>query len=301
MKKKSRGIEMLKKRYGMLFTAHWTFGLIVFFAVPLILSVLYSFSNVKIVPGGVNLEFVGFKYYKYLLTEDAQFVNNLRDDIIKMFYTVPIIVALSFVQAVVLNGKFKGRMFARAMFFLPVIIATGAVMDILSKNSVGCEIFLAATKEGMSQYGSNIDFSALLQNLNLPASFTHLFETWFTNIFTLIWSCGVQTILFISGLQTIPDSLYEVAKVEGANKWEEFWFITMPMLGNVMLLIIIYTFVEFFVSTNNLVMSQALSVMNTSQVYDRSSAMLWFYLVVAGLIIGFVILLYNRICQKKCN
>lgn len=301
MKKKSRGIESLKKRYGMLFTAHWTFGLIVFFAVPLILSVLYSFSNVKIVPGGVNLEFVGFKYYKYLLTEDAQFVNNLRDDIIKMFYTVPIIVALSFVQAVVLNGKFKGRMFARAMFFLPVIIATGAVMDILSKNSVGCEIFLAATKEGMSQYGSNIDFSALLQNLNLPASFTQLFETWFTNIFTLIWSCGVQTILFISGLQTIPDSLYEVAKVEGANKWEEFWFITMPMLGNVMLLIIIYTFVEFFVSTNNLVMSQALSVMNTSQVYDRSSAMLWFYLVVAGLIIGFVILLYNRICLKKWN
>lgn len=301
MKKKSRGIESLKKRYGMLFTAHWTFGLIVFFAVPLILSVLYSFSNVKIVPGGVNLEFVGFKYYKYLLTEDAQFVNNLRDDIIKMFYTVPIIVALSFVQAVVLNGKFKGRMFARAMFFLPVIIATGAVMDILSKNSVGCEIFLAATEEGMSQYGSNIDFSALLQNLNLPASFTQLFETWFTNIFTLIWSCGVQTILFISGLQTIPDSLYEVAKVEGANKWEEFWFITMPMLGNVMLLIIIYTFVEFFVSTNNLVMSQALSVMNTSQVYDRSSAMLWFYLVVAGLIIGFVILLYNRICLKKWN
>lgn len=301
MKKKSRGIESLKKRYGMLFTAHWTLGLIVFFAIPLILSVVYSFSNVKIVPGGVDLEFVGFKYYKYLLTEDAQFINNLRTDIIKMLYTVPIIVALSFVQAVVLNGKFKGRMFARAMFFLPVIIATGAVMEVLSKNTVGCQIFLAATDEGRAQYGSNIDFSALLQNLNLPASFTQLFENWFNSIFMLIWSCGVQTILFISGLQTIPDSLYEVAKVEGANKWEEFWFITVPMLGNVMLLIIIYTFVEFFISTDNRVMDQALSVMNTSQVYDRSSAMLWFYLSIAGLIIGCAIFIYNRVCLRKWN
>ena len=68
-----------------------------------------------------------------------------------------------------------------------------------------------------------------------------------------------------------------------------------------MLLIMIYTFVEYFISTNNLVMDQALSVMNTTQVYDRSSAMLWFYLVVAGLIIGGAIFLYNRICLRKGN
>lgn len=301
MKKKSRGIESLKKRYGMFFTAHWTFGLIVFFLVPLISSLAYSFSNVTIVPGGTELNFVGFKHFIYLLSKDAQFVNNLRDDLLKMLYTVPIIVALSFVQALVLNSKFKGRMFARAMFFLPVIIATGTVMTVLQKGSVGCGIFLAVSEEAQANYGSEIDFSALLQSLDLPQSFTKLFEEWFNNIFVLIWSCGVQTVLFISGLQTIPASLYEVSKVEGANKWEEFWFITMPMLGNVLLLIMIYTFVEYFISTDNLVMDQALSVMNTTQVYDRSSAMLWFYLVVAGLIIGGAIFLYNRICLRKWN
>lgn len=300
MKRKKQGIESLKRRYGMLFTAHWTFGLLVFFAVPLVLSAVYSFSHVKIVPGGTELEFAGFEYYKYLLTQDAQFLNNLRNDILKMLYTVPIIVALSFVQALVLNTEFKGRMFARAMFFLPVIIAASSVMQVLQKGTVGCGIFAAASGES-ANYGSTVDFSALLQNLNLSSSFTHLFETWFNNIFILIWSCGVQTILFISGLQTIPFSLYEVAKVEGANKWEEFWFITMPMLGNVLLLIIIYTFVEFFISADNLVMNQALEVMNTTQVYDRSSAMLWFYFTVTGLIIGLVVLLYNRLCLKKWN
>ena len=301
MKKKSRGIETLKKRYGMLFTAHWTFGLVVFFVVPLILSISYSFSNVAIVPGGTELEFVGLKHFKYILTQDAQFVKNLRDDILKMLYTVPIIVAISFIQAVVLNTKFKGRMFARAMFFLPVIIATGTVMQVLQKGTVGCEIFSATAAEGQANYGSAIDFSALLQSLNLPASFTQLFKNWFNSIFILIWSCGVQTILFISGLQTIPSALYEVAKVEGANKWEEFWFITVPMLGNVLLLIMIYTFVEYFISTDNAVMQQALTVMNTFQVYDRSSAILWFYLLVSGAIIGLAILLYNRICLRKWN
>ena len=84
MKKKSRGIESLKKRYGMFFTAHWAFGLIVFFLVPLISSLAFSFSNVTIVPGGTELNFVGFKHFRYLLTEEAQFVNNLRDDMLKM-------------------------------------------------------------------------------------------------------------------------------------------------------------------------------------------------------------------------
>lgn len=298
-RKKNRGIELLKKRYGMLFTAHWVFGLIVFFIVPVILSIVFSFSNVAIVSDGVDISFAGLAQYDFILTQDAQYINHLRNDLLRMFYTVPIIVALSFIQAIVLNAKFRGRMFARAMFFLPVIIISGAVMTILKKGFVECPIFVSAATDEYVNYGSVIDFSSLLQSLNLPASFTQLFETWFNNIFRLIYSCGVQTVLFVSGLQTIPDSLYEVSRVEGANKWEEFWFITFPMLGNVLLLIIIYTLVEYFISVDNQIMAQALTVMNGSQVYDRSAAMMWFYLVIAGIIIAVVIGCYHRFCLRR--
>ena len=106
MRQKRRGIESLKSRYGMLFTANWVFGLIIFFIYPIILSLIISFSDARIVSGGVDISFAGFKQYKYLLFEEAQYTTNLRNDIIRLFYTVPIIVAISLVQATVLNGKF---------------------------------------------------------------------------------------------------------------------------------------------------------------------------------------------------
>ena len=98
---------------------------------------------------------------------------------------------------------------------------------------------------------------------------------------------------------SIPAPLYEVSKVEGASKWEEFWYITFPMLRHVVVLVIIYTMIDLFTSVDNAVMSQAYTLMNTSQVYDRSSAMMWLYFVLAGLFMGGVMLLYNRFCLKR--
>lgn len=63
--------------------------------------------------------------------------------------------------------------------------------------------------------------------------------------------------------------------------------------------VIIYTMIELFTSVDNAVMSQAYTLMNTSQVYDRSSAMMWLYFVLAGLFMGGVMLLYNRFCLKR--
>lgn len=301
-KLRNGSIEARKRRTGMLFTAPWTFGLIVFFVLPILLSIIYSFSNVKIVPGGTELEFVGIEHYKVLLLEDSNYTKNFSNDFARLFYTVPIIIALSLVQAIVLNGKFKGRMFARAMFFLPVIISGGVVMTLLKSPSVNCPIFVSEVAEAsQANYGSAIDFTELLTDLNLPASMTQLFEKWFSSLYTLIWSCGVQTILFISGLQTIGDSLYEVSKIEGANKWEEFWYVTFPMLGNITLLVMVYTIVDYFISTDNKVMQQATNQMSAMQIYDRSSAMLWFYLTTAGIVIAVALLLYNRFCLRKWN
>ena len=115
--------------------------------------------------------------------------------------------------------------------------------------------------------------------------------------FNLIWSCGIQILLFVAGLQTIPEQLYEVGKVEGITAWEKFWYITVPMMGRVILLVIFYTMVELFMEKGTLVNRAVTTLME--QNYTTSSAMLWPYFALVGIIIGLVVFLYNRWCLRR--
>ena len=99
-------------------------------------------------------------------------------------------------------------------------------------------------------------------------------------------------------MQTIPPLLYEVSKVEGATKWEEFWFITFPMLSRVTVLVSVFSMVELMTSQSNTVMRQAYTFMR-SQNYGEGSAMLWSYFVVIGAIMAIVIGAYSRFCMKR--
>ena len=114
----------------------------------------------------------------------------------------------------------------------------------------------------------------------------------------LVWQSGIQIILFIAGLQSIPDLLYEVARVEGATKWEEFWFITLPMLGRTMFLVIVFTIVENITKSNNEIISHGYNFFNNMD-YGRGSASLWFYFLVVGIIVAIVLFVYNKVFLKR--
>ena len=131
-KRRSTGIERLKRKYAYLFLAPFIFGIVVFVIVPLGQCLLYSVSDVKMTPEGLKMSFVGAKYYRYLFVEDANYLDLVASSLSSLFSSIPIVVALSMALALILNQKFKGRLLARAVFFLPVIIASGAVMRILS-------------------------------------------------------------------------------------------------------------------------------------------------------------------------
>lgn len=107
----------------------------------------------------------------------------------------------------------------------------------------------------------------------------------------------MQILLFVAGLQTIPAQLYEVGKVEGITAWEEFWYITVPMLGRVILLVIFYTMVELFIS-KGVVVNNAIDTIQ-KQNYSSSSAMLWPYFALVALVMGVVILVYSKLCLKR--
>ena len=89
----------------------------------------------------------------------------------------------------------------------------------------------------------------LQENTFLPEGVIDFISGINENIFGVISSCGVQTLIFLAGLQSISGSLYEVAKIEGANSYEIFWKITLPMLKNIMTFVLVYSFIDLFLSS----------------------------------------------------
>ena len=298
--KKKKGVEQLKSRYGRLFVLPWEIGLVLFFIVPLITSIIYSFSNVTLGQGGIATQWVGFEWYDFIINKDPNYLNNVKSAISNFMIQLPIIVALSLILAIILNQKFAGRMLARAIFFLPVIIATGVILDLLTSEYINVSLITSsANSSGAGNYGSSmIDFDSILGNLGLPEDITKIIGDYIGSIFNLLWSCGIQIVLFIAGLQTIPESLYEVAKVEGCTKWEEFWFITLPMLSRVIVLVVVFSCVELFTMTENPVMVQAYGALEAAQ-YDTGSAMLLVYFVIIGTIMAILLGILNKLCFKR--
>lgn len=297
MKKKRRtgGIEQIKSRYGWLFISTWLIGVVLFFAIPIIQSIIYSFSQMTLTADGVNTVWLGFKNYNYIINEHPDYLNWLAKSLTSFIYSLPIIVILSLILAILLNQKFRGRLFFRALYFMPVIIATGVVIDLISGMSGG-DLTSSSANESVS--GGMFSVQDIIAILDLPVQVADFVQKIISNIFDLIWNSGVQTILFLAGLQSIPATLYEASKVEGATKWEEFWFITFPMLSNVTLLVVVYTMVELFVSKSNGLVSRVYDLMRAA-VYDQTSAMMWFYFLCVGGIMGLVVLLYKKLLQDR--
>ncbi len=293
--KKNRGIDAIKDKYGQLFTTPWFIGIIIFFLIPMAQSIYFSFSEVTVVPGGMDISFVGLKNYKNILLEDPDYLKNLSEAITSFLYQIPVILLLSLVLALFLNQKFRGRLFFRALFFLPVIIATGTVITWLFKTTDSDLNNLGVSE---SYTASMFSVKDIINWLQIDGRIAEYITRTISKIFDLIWSCGIQTVLFLAGLQSIPGTLYEASRVEGATKWEEFWFITFPMLSRVTLLVTVFTIVEQMTSTRIRMVSKTYSMM-TAGTYDKTSAMLWFYFLVVGGLMGILLLIYDRAFMRR--
>ena len=296
--KQKRGFESKKAFYGFAFTIPWIIGMIVFFIIPLIKSIIYAFSEVSFAEdGGMKTTFLWFDNFNYAFKTDPDFVKNFIESITDFLFNFPLIIILSLIFAIILNQKFFFRTFARAVFFLPVIIATGVVIQMMSSSVSGQPAMQSMGNSG-GYAVTSIDFGNILKNLNLPSSAVGLIEEYITKIFDIVWKTGVQVILFVSGMQTIPDQLYEVSKIEGASKWEEFWFVTIPLMKDIILLVMFYTMVDLFITVNSPAVSQAYVFINSIQ-YGVSSAMLWSYMLGAIGISGIILLVYKKSCMDR--
>jgi len=296
--KKHRGIDAMKRIQGYYFVWPWLLGVALFVLFPMITCFYFSFSDVFLDAEGLNFTTVGFKYYYKLFIEDPYYIDLMLKSISVVFTSLPIIVALSLILAIILNQKFKGRMLARAVFFLPVIIAGSSVMNVLSGFGMQSDLAnTAGNAQQAAEYMKIIDFSELLFRLELPEEISALLSGWLEDTFNIIWNCGVQILLFVAGLQTIPEQLYEVGKVEGVTAWEEFWYVTVPMLGRIILLVVFYTMVELL-SQDGALINEVIGKIDRQE-YSVGSAMLWPYFLIVALVIGMIVFIYNKLFLKK--
>lgn len=296
--RRKKGLESKKSLYGFLFVLPWMIGIIALFIIPLGKSMWYTVSEVGFGDaGGIEAIFTGYENFQYIFTQDPNYVTNLRDSCITFMYQFPIIVIISLLFATILNQKFRGRLLVRSIFFLPVIIATGVVMQQMSSSVAGQPLMQGLGSEGGYDM-SLIDIDTVFKGLDFPEQVVDLLSRYISIIFNLIWNTGIQVILFMSGMQTIPDQMYEVSKIEGATRWEEFWFVTIPMLKNIILIVMLYNMVDSFITINSPVVQQAYNLINALS-YGLSSAMLWGYIIIAIGISALLVGAYHRFCMKR--
>ncbi len=280
--------ERRKALYGYAFIAIWFIGAVYFFLMPLVTSLVYSFNITSPEKGVMNLDWNGFGHYIDAFRKDQHYSQYLVSVLGDTALKTPLILIFSIFVAVILNQKFRGRVFARAVFFLPVIIATGPVIEIINGN-----MSTGGYAGGSEQFNTLFETDLVDQLLEflgiygISESLTQTITTVTSDIFNLVWNSGIQILIFLSALQNIPFTAKEAAQMEGATAWEYFWKITIPYISPMILAALVYTVVDSFVDPENQVM-KLIMAQESSWNYGYMAAMAWAYFAIVGLALAII-------------
>lgn len=299
-KRKHGGLLRRQQRNGWLFVLPWIVGFVIFFLKPLAQSLWFSFNDVTMGNSGMETAFVGLGNYKYLLIQDSSFLTNLWTVTLSMLQQVAICTVLSLFIAVVLVQKFRGRTLYRAIFFLPIIMTSGVVYSMVG-SVVGSA---GLSGSGNAYMYSSVSLTTLMLQGGIGKSVVDFLTRAIDSIFAMTTNCGVPILLYISGLQKIPESAYEAARIEGAGSWDIFWKITIPKIMPIIFLNIVYIIVDastaYGSSSGGNVMMAAIQTMGFGKTmkFGMSSAMAWMYFLVVAL---FLVLAYLLIGKRAAR
>jgi multiple sugar transport system permease protein len=209
--------------------------LTLFLAVPFIMAIGLSFTNQRLVPNpNLPTQFVGLRNYLRLL-EDEAFLRGLLNNFYFAVVVVPLQTGLALFLALLVNQKLKGMNVFRTIYFSPVVTTMVVVAIVWT--------FLYNPDGLINTFIETISFGQLgpydwLQNTKLVFPAIMLLSIW--------QGAGFQMVIFLAGLQDIPDYLYEAAEVDGANKIEQFFYVTLPQLRNTTIFVVVSTTILAF-------------------------------------------------------
>ena len=213
------------------FLSVWLIGFAVFTVGPFFYTIYLSFHDLQLTGLGWELTNIQMKNYITAFFGNINFVPSLISFVVLELTYVPAIVIFSFILGILLNRNIKFRGGFRTIFFLPVIVLSGSVMDQLMNNG----------STTLDDFSENIIFTMLN---NYSPFFAEIMLGLFTNFTMVLWFTGIPIILFINGLQKISQSLFEAAKIDGATSWQILWKITIPIIKPTALVVAIFTIVQ---------------------------------------------------------
>ncbi len=274
-----------RRRTGLLFTTPFIIGFICFYLQPLALSLYYTFLNVTPVKGGsLSMDWFGLGNYDELFNKEMNYWQALTSTLSNMAINTPVIIIFSLFISVILNQKFKGRMFARAVFFMPVVVTSGIVI----KYVQGDNFLYQVEAESSSTIFQAAGLEKILVGMNLPDDIIKLFTDIVNRTFDTLWKCGVQILLFIAALQSVSPQLYEAAKIEGATGWESFWKVTFPNVAPIILVNLIYTIIDSITDPSNELMTTINDTAFNTLKYSKACLESWIFFVILLAIVGLV-------------
>ncbi len=270
---------------GVLFCAPWIIGFLIFTLYPLIQTIIFSFSTVNLSPEGFKTTLIGFKNYVNIFTNDTDFLLALKNYLITMVIYVPMITVFSLMLAMLLNANIRGKSGFRVIFFFPVIITSGPVMRILLEQGV-------TAMPGLTQL---IDFQALMEGW--PDFLRTAFNILTGEFVMILWFSGIQILVFLTALQKIDKSVYEASAIDGANRWEQFWKVTLPAVNPSIVINVVFTTVMQSIFALNPIILKIQSDMNDTSEgkgYGYSSALAFSYFIVMIAVLAIFVLIFKR-------
>ena len=288
-KPKRRGVSFQRRGVltCLLFVSPWLVGAAVFFLYPLFYSLRLSFGVIEN-PATQKVVFAGFENFRVAFMEDARFFPMLLSIAKDTLINTPLIVVFALFIATLLSKDIRGKGLFRSVFFLPVILGTGFVMQQL----LGVQM--------------NADAVEVARGILLPEKVVRFLNPGVTQVIleflsrvTLgLWKSGVQIIIFLAGLQAIPRSFYEAARVDAATEWECFWFISLPMMAPTLLLGAVYTIVAGFLDTSNEMLGYIHELGFQWSQFEYASAVSWLYFLFVILVLAALFLLLNPATKR---
>lgn len=273
--------------WGVIFLLPWLLGFLLFFLQPAIQLIPFSLSKLELKQGSIELTPVGTQNFEYIFTRHPDFNRLLLTNLAEAVPAMLLVLVFSLIVAVILNGKFRGRTIARAVFFIPIIMATDALTRVVG----GVAAQTIAEQQG-SQLTSVSFLAGFISNMLPSAQVAKGLWEAVSSIFDTVLLSGVQTLIFLGGLQSISPQLYEVAKIEGSTGYETFWKVTLPMLSPLILTAAVYTLADHFLRSP--IVDLAYRTAFGTNEWGRSAAMSLVFLLTSVVVIGIVSFIISR-------
>ncbi len=273
---------------GYLFIALWLIGLALFAVRPVVESIRMALAtsasdiiDIETNRSVFKISGFGLAQFKQIFSENPEHVEAIISTLVDVAVVVPLVLIFSLLLALLLHRKLKGIKIFRMIFFIPVILLSGNLLGYFSTY----DLLTVSTLQNSELQGTLAFY--------LPEEVVEIIINVFSKIILILWFSGVQTLIFLAGLQKDNKSIYEAAAIDGANKWEMFWKITFPTLMPLITINIIYTTVIYSNTGNDLTRIISSTITQLGYGRDYASALSWILFGIEIIVIAVYVLIFK--------